>query len=61
MEIPPSARGIPVSLNDPLRRPRRLAALGGVLMPRLEHRLPQERRTPEHGGSTQDAVPERVE
>jgi hypothetical protein len=30
-------------------------------MLRFEHRLPQERRTPEHEGSTQDAAPERAE
>jgi MFS family permease len=36
-----------------------LAALGAVLMLRLEHRLPQERRAPEReGGGTRDVVPE---
>ncbi|MDT0442949.1 MFS transporter [Streptomyces johnsoniae] len=35
-----------------------LAALGTVLMLRLEHRLPQERRTPEHKSGPQDAEAE---
>ena len=35
-----------------------LSALGAALMLRLEHRLPQERRTPEHKHGTLDVVPE---
>jgi MFS family permease len=39
-----------------------LAALGSALMLRLEHRLPQERRTPEdEGAATRDVVSESAE